>query len=478
MSGGAPALRRLFNVWDEGVIAPADIEDVIADFKLSDHDNLVERLAMATQVDLGDIPRAITGSMSLSAEDALHLARRLGWSVKVLADWTPQQDPSGFRLEAALASVAAWNAYGGFWEAAQSRLQGVRAMIAGLEVVLRRRVPSAEVLDDAPIWEREHLLAMQEAERAGDWPELGKRVRAFERLPRADAGARQAALALSVLDWPRLVGLANRSEGWLHAHFIMEPLPLADALRLAVASNSGYARFAALERVAYREVRILQAQEETALRNLLIVLAKDLNNWQQWLSICNQYPVRHPHMQAAFGRTLARSGADALKAYVDSISMGSSNGGMRETVTHCLSVFRARAKTARRLALWRAAFERWKVWDFAANDKQQMLSNVVRSVLDYGVVGWLVEGEPGASLADLEHSFEEELSRLETRWHSSQSSAISDFFRMISRHQLSAHAAGHSAADEDWLPGPAVYLPPAATDPYIQRRYPRDERQL
>lgn len=477
MTRRASTLQRLLDVWDGEVVTPISIERVIAELEISGVDTMVERLTTATRADLGDVPLSLAAWPSLTAEGALHLARRFGWTLKTLADWDPKQDPSGWRIEAALASVAAWNADGSFWEAVHSRLQGCRSTIAALEIVLRHRAPQTHVPDDTPIWEREHLYAMQAAERARDWAQLGELVRSFQRLPRPDPGAWQATLALSLLDWPRLVRLANRSESWLHGHLLMAPLPLADALRLVTASGNGYAQFVALERIACREVRDLLPQEETALRNLLIVLAKDVNDWPRWLAVCNQFPVRHPHMQVAFGRALARSNNPALQAYVESISLGTSDSDIRVNVTHCLSVFRARAGTGRRRTLWRAAFERWQAWDFAKNEGKN-LTALSRSALDYGVVGWLIEGEPQKSLAEVEHSFEGDLRTLDMRWHASLSSAVSDFFRLVSRHQVLAHATRRLAGDADWLPGPSVELPAAASDEFLQRRYHWNDRQL
>ncbi|MFC0220380.1 hypothetical protein ACFFJ7_18520 [Pseudochelatococcus lubricantis] len=131
----------------------------------------------------------------------------------------------------------------------------------------------------------------------------------------------------------------------------------------------------------------------------------------------------------------------------------------------------------RRLTLWRAALERWDAWNFAATSERKMLSTVSRSALGYGVVGWL-SSELQMSLSDLEQCFQKELRALDMRWHTSLGSAISDFYRLISRHQVLAHAAGCSTSDEDWLPGPNVHLPAAATDVYLQRRFHWSEGQL
>ena len=477
MTRGAATLCQLLEVWDGEVVAPPGIEGVIASLESSGADRIVECLVAATRTDLGDIPLSLATLRDKPAEEILYLARRLGWTVKALVEWDPHQKRSAARIEAALASVSAWNRHGGFWEAMQSRLQGCCFMIPALETVLKHRAVLAQVHDDAPVWEREHLRALQEAERACNWAELGKRAQAFEQLPCPDLSAQQAILALSLLDWPRLVGLANKSEGWLHSHFLIAPLPLADALRIAMASGNGYARFAALERVAYREVRDLCPQEETALRNMLILLAKDAENWHLWLNLFNQFPVRHPHMQAALGRALARSDQPALHAYVASISLGTSDRDIRANVTRCMSIFRTHAGAVRRLTLWRAAFERWAAWDFA-KDEGQHLTTLARSALDYGVVGWLVEGVPQRSLAEIERSFEDDLHASEMRWHSSLNSAISDFFRLVSRHQVLAQAARRSAGDSDWLPGPSIDLPAAATDEFLHRKYRWNDRQV
>lgn len=470
MIGHTSKLKRLLDVWDGEVYVPRSLEAAILNLEQTNCETLIERLAEAAIADFGDISQSFSVCQELSAEKTLHLARRFGWTLKGLTDWDPKLDRQGLRIEATLASVALWNVEGDFWEVVHSRLQRAHFTIKALELVLRNRAPNAQVSAETPLWEQEHLQAMQEAERQRDWDSLAEHTKAFQQLPYADPGAQQATLALLHLDWPRLVRLTDRGESWLHCHLLMAPLSLADALRLATASRNGYARFTALERVTYREVRNLLVPEETALRNLLIVLAKDVTDWSNWLLMCNRYPVRYPHIQVALGKALARSDISSLQAYVNSISLGTSDREIRENVTRCLSIFRTKAQSVRRLALWRAAFERWDTWNFATEDGA-MLSNISRSALDYGVMGWLVEGEYNLPFNDLEQFARNELRELDIQWHVSINSAISDFYRIISRYQMWAHAAHCIKEDVAWLPGSSVYLPAAASDAYLQKRY-------
>lgn len=374
------------------------------------------------------------------------------------------------QIEAALASAAVWDDAGSLWEALQTRLKGHSLTRAAFEAVLSSRTPQPHVPDDAPVWEREHLQSFLEADRREDWVALGKLAQAFQRLPCPDLCARQATLALSVLDWPRLVRLADKTQGWLQGHLLMASLPLADALRLATASRSDHMRFTALERLVGREVRNLLPEEVIPLRNLLLVLAKDENNWPNWLSLCNRYPVRHPHIQVALGLALARGDGKAFQAYISSIYLSGSDADGRECVSRCLAVFRSQAGITRRRTLWRMAFERWDTWDFAAAEKRE-LTALARSALDYGAVGWLIEGVGRERSTDLDKTFEEALRALDMQWHASLTLAISAFHRLVSRHQVLAHARDHLGEGFDWLPGPSIHLPAAAKDRFIQQRY-------
>jgi len=464
-------LTHLLGVWDGNVVPLAALGKVITEAAASSDPNTrVERLWAAAGADLGDIPRALVIQPGPTSTETHHLARRLGWTVTTLIDWDPREDTSGMRIEAALASASAWDEAGSFWKAVRFRLEKCRVTVKAFEIVLRHREPRANIPDDAPIWEREHWHALQEAERASDWKRLGERAQAFRRLPHLDVCALQAALALVQLDWPCLVRLANEVKSWMHGHLLLGSLPLADALRLANASRSSHIRFAAMERVANREIRSLSPREETDLRNLLIVLSRNEDDWPSWLSICNEYPVRQPHIQAALGRALARSGGKASEVYVDSISLNVFDIETRDCVTRCLMEFRARAGTGRRRVLWHKAFDRWQSWNFAVSEGQ-ILNAVARSALDYGVVGGLFEGKPREQTTDPEASFEKDLRALDKEWHSSLSAAASGFLRLVSRYQVFAHASSCLLDDRDWLPGTAVLVPHAGANSFVRSRY-------
>lgn len=471
MTAQARALVRLLEAWDGQVEPPASVEAVIREREPRLTDATLGELVRAAREDFGDVQPALAALPTLPPEEVRRLSARLGWTVRTLCDLGPDTDKPELRLEAALISAALWDEAGGFWEAARPQLGGRRIVVMVLPMVVRSRRPQAQIPPDAPVWEREHLGALQEVEQAHDWARLGELALAFPHMPRLDVAAAQALYGLAALDRPRLIHLIDEVASWMHGDMLLGPLPLGEAIRTSVASMSPLARFAVMERVVRREKRTLTSEEETALRDLLLVLARDRVEWPGWLAVCNRYPVRNPHMQAALGRALARSDEAALQAYVDSIELSTLGGDGRVAVTRCLTVFRGLANARRRRALWRRAFERWRMWDFDVAGRDRNLNAISTTELDYGVVGWLVEGQPSEAAPDPDAEFAHGLRALDRGWHPSITAAISMFFRLLSRHQITAHAGTKSVDDRDWLPGSAVYVPPAASGRYVQRRY-------
>lgn len=465
------ALVRLLEAWDGQVEPPAGVEAVIHECEPRMTDATHRSLVEAARQDLGDVPLVLTGLSTLDPEEVRRLSARLAWTVRTLCDLGPDTDKPELRLEAALISAAFWDGAGGFWEAARPQLNGRRIVAMVLPAVVRSRIPQTQVPPDAPVWEREHLRALEEVEQTCDWARLGELAQAFPHMPRLDVSAAQALYGVAALDRPKLIRIVDEVESWMHGYMLLGPLPLGEAIRISTASRSPHARFAAMERVVRRERRTLSLEAEAALRDLLIVLAKDLTEWPSWLAMCNRYPVRNPHVQSALGRALARSSDGALRAYVDSIALSTLGGDGRAAVTRCLTVFRSQANARRRRALWLRAFERWREWDFNVADRNSNLNAISTTEIDYAVVGWLVEGESPEAESDPDTEFAQGLHELERGWHPSFTAAISTFFRLLSRHQVAAHAMERSADGDDWLPGSVVYVPPSASNPFMQRRY-------
>ena len=465
----ATILAELLARWDGVITAAPELTRAAATLEHAPIETWMPTLDAAIQADLGDIPQELARFPLLAAAAKLSLARRLGWTVDMLSRVPGDPKRARHCMEVAMRAVAVWSPDGELWTALQPKLPGGGRVAEALEAVIRGRSSHVGGVDEAPVYEREHLEALSRADAASAWPELVETSVLFQRLPTLDSGARAATLALLVLDRPRLVSIARGAKTWMQAHLVLGALPLVDALRVATSTDGGHARFAALERVAHRERRRLNETEDRALRNLLLALSVN-DGWREWLQVFNKYPVRCPHIQLALGRALARCGSAALKTYVDSMSLGIAEDGGRIQVTQCLKVFRANADAGRRRMLWQAAFDRWATWNYGLDDGTG-LTKIARCELDYGVVGCLIEANNAESFENPDQRFDRELRHWDSLWHRSRADAQSAFFRLLSEYQIRAHAQHRAVGDVDWTLDSEDYRPPALASNFAAQRY-------
>ena len=470
MTTAGGILQRVLTVWDRQVEALPELEAELKRSQGEDAGMDMGKVAAAARRDLEDLHRARFEPGALTHATAQRLARRLGWTIQALRTWDPHVDRQGHRLQAALISAAFWDIDDDLWARLEPLLPKRDFLCGGLEGVIRSRAPQVQVPANTPVWEQEHFRALQEAERTANWVRLLESARALIRLPVPDHAAFQAVRALWALDRRRLVALADNVETWMQASMVLAPLPLAAAFRLAADSTSKHIRFAAIERAVNRENRALSRDEENAVKHLFVVLARDEDTWPAWITLCNRFPVRHPYLQRPLGRALARSTEGAIRAYVDSIELTTPTAEGRVCVASCLAEFRRRATQSRRQALWRRAFQRWETWNFGAATGQA-LTAPGRSQLDYAVAGWLIEfTEPSYRTAQLT-AFADQLKSLEAEWHSSISSLITKFNRLLSRYQLFAFASSCAPDTSNWLLEQEVFTPPAAMSAFVRARY-------
>jgi hypothetical protein len=468
MTAAAGLLQRALAVWDGHFETPSGLEAELAKPEYESAPLNPKQLAAAIMPELECLWHGIPDLSAFTESTAQHLARLLGWMIETFRTWDPNVDARHHRLEAALIAATFWDMDGDLWETLDPMLPKRDTFCCGLGLVIQSRGAQFQVPANTPIWEREHLETLQKADAASDWAGLSETIQAF-RAPILDSGAAQAVRAIWVLDRSRLVALADRIETWTKAGPIAASLSLAAAFRLATESSSGHVRFSALDRVANRVKRMLSDDEEDALKNLFVILARDDAAWPVWLSVCNRYPVRHPNLQRSLGRALARSTASAISAYVDSIQLSTPNAEGRECVAKCLEEFRGRATPSRRHALWSCAFKRWKTWNFGATDGTG-LGKLGQSELDYAVTGWLVEYVDPSLLAAEEETFADQLKALEAEWYSSRASLATGFYRLLSRYQMFAFARTRTRESSDWLSDGAIVTPPALGE-FARARY-------
>ncbi|MHB1937186.1 MAG: hypothetical protein ACYCOR_11445 [Acidobacteriaceae bacterium] len=174
-------------------------------------------------------------------------------------------------------------------------------------------------------------------------------------------------------------------------------------------------------------------------------------------------------MQLPLGQALAGAAPAAVQAYVDTIELNAGDASM-QAIAVCLSEFRRHASTQLRCALWSRAYERWDAWNFGMADGQNLISPA-RSVLDFAVMGWLLECAPG----DFKHTqiaaFESRLRAIDTEWHASVTSFFSAVNRLRSRHLQFNHSITMDAGSLDWLAAASPNLPDEFTNACYKARY-------
>jgi hypothetical protein len=461
------ALEELLRSWHGQIVAPPKLNGLIAIRLAQKAAPDVQLFEAAAALDFPALPQSGSQLNALAAPIKNNLVGLLGWTIDALRDWTPTTDPNGARLEGALVAVNYWACCGDFWTVTRHLLNRNLLLPPALELVLKHRSTQFQMSPGTPVWEREHLRALVQAEAAQDWIRLSELTAAFKVRPRLDSSASQALRGLAVLDLPRLTKVVDRATSWANASFFVNSLPLDDALRLAAVSTNNNFRFAAIEAIT-TSIPYFSPSSIPILTRFLIALAHDRQDWPAWARVLNKYPVRHPQIQNALGRALARSPDSALRSYVEAIELTTPQADGRAQVAECLETFRRHATAARRRILWLAAFERWDSWNFGDDDSASPTSNCE---LDYAVAGWLIEFADEQFLTSEMSSFGSRLQTLESCWHASGVKLIANYNRLLSRYRMVAFADYRRSTAGNWLLGAETFLPPVAESEYLKARF-------
>lgn len=460
-------LVRVRNAWDGRIGPSRNPEEAITD-KL-DSDGRYESPSNVAAAHFNDLTQVVVGGFagpSLSEGATTQLFDRLGGLVDAFVGWDPRSDRICADLENALTLATSWNADGEFWTFLRSLRPNLRIVSLGLEAVILSRQVAARVPDGAPIYEREMLEELHKFEHQGDWGQLMDMAGRFPTiLPEPPEW--MAIQGLLVIDWPRLITVADRIDSWMHAASFIRPLSMREAIRIATASRSDAIKFAVLERAMHREDGVWDSGNNKALRNFFICLSVR-SDWPRWLNAINRYPVRCRQFQTALGQALARMKLSCFSSYVSSLHLSAKDEEARKLVAECLTEFRSHARISRRRHFWEAAFERWTQWNFGVQESER-LTAIAHSALDFAVLGHLIEGDGQKLLASTDSDFEFGLKVLEAQWHSSITDAIARFHRLLSRYQIFAAAQANNNGNNMWTLNDKVLMPAAANELVLAR---------
>jgi len=460
-------IGQLLQGWTGQTVPLSNLNTAIATCLTNDTAGDLTAFWQAAEIDFAMLPQPHIQLSDLPPKVLNDLKSQLGWTIESLRTWTHRSDPRGARLEGTLIAVAHWNRYGNFWVDTRTYVTQNIDLCAALVLVLSIHSAQFQIIPGAPIWEREHLQALVDAENVQDWVRFIDLLTAFKTRPALDHGASQALLGLSFLDLPRLVGVASRVTTWAHAHILLKAIPLDVALRLATASANAYVHCAAVEIVANLNTR-LSPSSDHALTHFLLVLTHDVQRWPEWARILARFPVRHPNIQRALGMALSRSSNHALVAYVQAIELTTPQAQGRNQVATCLTIFQQLASEPRRRALWHAAFKRWTEWNFGNDDSPTSKS---QCELDFGVAAWLIEFADPAFIQSEMSSFPSNLAALERQWHVSAVTMIAKYNRLLSRYRMFAFADRRRSHTGCWLLGTEEFLPTLAQTAFLKARF-------
>ena len=428
--------------------------------------NLIDDIARMMQAAVQDL-QDLAPARHLAEPPALidsELVARFGWLISTLRQCSTADKPCARHLCGALAAAAVWDRGGNVWNVITPLLQNFNDLALELERILGSRQIRPQISPGTPLWEREHLDKLNDADRREDWATLAEIARTIP-LPIIDVAFTQAARALWTIAPNRLLTIPARRPTWLDAAILMGAFRIADAFRVAAQCNSARVRFAVLELLANRYHADLSSDEEDALRSLFVAAAEDEPAWAAFMRAFN----RHPSMMRPLGRALAGSPPTAVLTYVDAIKLDAGDAG-RQAIAICLSEFRRHASKDLRCTLWRRAYDRWDRWNFGVEDGQPLV-HAVRSVLDFAVTGWLLECAPHDFVQTQIAEFGQQLRMVNAEWRESVTAFKSAVNRLLSRYLLFAHARGIDAGGEDWLASSPPNLPNELTSAYAKARY-------
>lgn len=431
------------------------------------HDE-AERLVHALIADIGYFPNRSIGLGNPDEHARQSWIALLRWFRSEIGRWKADQDPSRQGLAAILVTAHAADIDGTLWElTSEWPLSG--ELIAAFKIFIASLSISFAAMPGrggVPIWEGEFVEKFKTADERGDWAAIPDAIRRFDTALHfgLQFPVSQSARCLIRSDPRELADAAKGLRQTIAVIQIARVLDVSACLRLALASSNPYVEFGCIFDVLTRRqpAHSFASDDLDALKNVLLKVSCDSERWPSWMCAFNTYPSRYPDLQEPLGLALAAAPERAVHDYVLSIQLTPQMLGRDlglTSVSHCLRAFRNSAASERRALLWSLAFERWQSWDFGRQFTDSHLTGIVRSQLDYAIVGFAFEVISSEERDVAISKIRSELQSIELRWFASHTDIIAAWYRLLSRLQPYVIAAQSHGPTSDWVVGLQISLP-------------------
>lgn len=370
-----------------------------------------------------------------------------------LRAWKVEDDPQCHHLAVFLLVADIALPDGVFWHICPAGIEQnielrnqLSTTLSGVRVDIANAIPP-----NTPIWEREAFQQFIQADNAEDWLALSELIPKFRNAIRPPVILGSMTRCLQRLDALQLAALSGAITDITSAMFMSTMLHPGHRLELALNSTSTRVKFACVFGVVTEPSFKLTPTGQTLLTNTLIKISQNLKHWDGWMRAFNKFPSRYMELQVPLGEALSNTSLDVIQRYVDSHEKAPALDAARIAVSNCLRAFGARASPTQRLLLWESAFRQWEVWISDVANADGNLTDIARNVLDYAVVGFLVESMTETAATSEKNKISAAYLSTVQEWHPSVVDFNTVKNRRLSQYQLYAHAESCRTTPTDFL---------------------------
>jgi hypothetical protein len=390
-----------------------------------------------------------------------------------LKSWNSQDDSSGHRLVTILlAGQLASN--GSFWRFSPPGIEKNHSLITLLTRMIGdfKAELSTQAVPGQMIWERESFQRFVEADTNKDWPVLIDMLPSFGNALQPFLLLVAQIQCLLHLDASRVPIATANVNSMITAVFVTLALPGDRRLELALNTVSTRVQLACVFfLVSDHNVKLLPAGK-SLLAQVLVKVTADPKNWDSWMRCFNRFPSRYPELQEPLGEAMAVSPPDIVRSYVNSHVMETALDESRVAVGVCLRAFRSKGSQSQRLVLWETAFRRWDTWTSVAGSTDGNMTATAQSVLDFAVVGHIVEAMPATDVAAEMERIATAYKSATLAWHSSHVDFRTSGYRLLTRYQPFAYAVALGGAGGDFLSTVKYSVVNSIDEPYLAALLP------